>query len=129
MTLTTAPRSVCMRLAGDLDYESIDELVDASSQILAQQGDLADLHLDFSELTFLDSAALSGLLLIHRRTSHSGVELHLDHRPLFLDRVLEVTGLFEHFITSDSHVAADDSSLLARPGPASELNSKILIVK
>jgi len=105
-----------MRLAGDLDYESIDELVDASSQILAQQGDLADLYLDFSELTFLDSAALSGLLLIHRRTSHSGLELHLDHRPLFLDRVLEVTGLFEHFITSDSHVAADDSSLLSQAG-------------
>jgi anti-anti-sigma regulatory factor len=57
-----------MRLPGDLDYESIGELVDTASQLLAQQGDLADLHLDLSELTFLDSAALSGLLLIHRRT-------------------------------------------------------------
>jgi hypothetical protein len=30
-------RSACMRLAGDLDYESIDELVDNASQLLAQQ--------------------------------------------------------------------------------------------
>lgn len=114
MTLTTAPRSASMRLTGDLDYESIDELVDTASQLLAEQGDLVDLHLDFSELTFLDSAALSGLLLIHRRTSHSGVELHLDHRPPFLDRVLEVTGLFEHFTTSDSDAAAADSTLLSQ---------------
>lgn len=46
MTLTTAPRSARLRLAGDLDYESIDEVVDAASQLLAQQGDMVDLHLD-----------------------------------------------------------------------------------
>jgi len=95
-----------MRLTGDLDYESVDEFVDTSSHLLAQQVDLVDLHLDFSELTFLDSAALSGLLLIQRRTSHSNVELHLDNRPPFLDRVLQVTGLFGHFITSDPYAAA-----------------------
>ncbi len=114
MTITTKPRSARMRIAGDLDYETVDELVDAASQVLAQQADLADLHLDFSELTFLDSAALSGLLLIHRRTSHSGVELHLDHRPPFLDRVLQVTGLFGHFVLSDADVAANDSALLGQ---------------
>jgi hypothetical protein len=32
----------------------------------------------FSELSFLDSAALSGLLIVHRRASQSGVALHLD---------------------------------------------------
>jgi hypothetical protein len=37
MTLTTAPRSACMRLTGDLDYQSIDELVDTASQLLAEQ--------------------------------------------------------------------------------------------
>jgi anti-anti-sigma factor len=106
MIVTTAPRSACMRLAGDLDYQSIDELVDTASQLLAQHDDIADLYLTFSDLTFLDSAALSGLLLIHRRTSHSGVELHLEDRPPLLDRVLQVTGLFGHFIRSDSHAAA-----------------------
>ena len=58
---------------------------------------MCDLHLDFSELTFLDSTALPRLLMLHRRTSQAGVALHLDHRPQFLDRVLQVTGLFERF--------------------------------
>jgi len=69
-------------------------------------------HLDFSGLTFLDSAALSGLLLIHRRTSQSGVQLHLDHRPRFLDRVLDVTGLFAHVVSLDSEAETADPSRL-----------------
>lgn len=112
MNITTTPPSACVRLTGDLDYESVDELVTNASRLLAQHVDLAELHLDFSELAFLDSAALSGLLLIHRRTSDSGVELFLDHRPPFLDRVLQVTGLFGHFVTSDSDAAGRDSNLV-----------------
>ena len=112
MNVMTTPRSARMRLSGDLDYESVDVLVYGVSRVLDQRADLANLHLDFSELTFLDSAALSGLLLIHRHTSHSGVELHLDNRPPFLDRVLQVTGLYGHFLTSDSDATARNSNLL-----------------
>jgi anti-anti-sigma regulatory factor len=43
-----------------------------ASQLVAQPDPMSDLHLDFTELTFLDSAALSGLLLLHRRTSEAG---------------------------------------------------------
>src|SRR6185437_3793920 len=70
-TTTTAPQSVSVRLAGALDYETIDELVDVGSQLLTQQNELSDLHLDFRETTFVDSAALSGLLLLHRRTTQA----------------------------------------------------------
>ncbi len=112
MNVMTTPRSARMRLSGDLDYESVDVLVYGVSRVLDQRADLANLHLDFSELTFLDSAGLSGLLLIHRHTSHSGVELHLDNRPPFLDRVLQVTGLYGHFLTSDSNATARNSNLL-----------------
>ena len=76
LTITTAPRSAPFRIAGDLDYETTDELVEAASQVLARRNDLSDLHLDFSETTFLDSAALSGIaspssphLASRRRTS------------------------------------------------------------
>jgi anti-anti-sigma factor len=99
VTVTTAARSACVRVAGDLDYLTIDELVDTATQLLAQQADLANLHLDFDRLTFLDSAALSGLFLISRRTAQAGVRLHLDHRPPILERVLHVTGLFGHFVS------------------------------
>jgi anti-anti-sigma factor len=97
LATTTTAQSATLRVVGDLDYLTINDLVDTASQLLAQQVGLVSLHLDLSGLTFLDSAALSGLLLIHRRTTQSDVQLHLDRRPPFLDRVLHVTGLFAHF--------------------------------
>src|ERR1700735_554663 len=111
VTITNTGRSACVRVTGDLDYETADEVVEAASQLLARQLDLIDLHLDFSGLTFLDSAALSGLLLLHRRTTQSGVQLHLDHRPAFLDRVLQVTGLHGHFAASHSDAAAGEPTM------------------
>ena len=112
VTITTTARSACLRVVGDLDYLTIDELVDTATQLLAQQVDLANLHLDFDGLTFLDSAALSGLLLICRRTSQAGVRLHFDHRPPILERALHVTGLFAHFVSPDYDVEASDPTRL-----------------
>jgi anti-anti-sigma factor len=114
LTITTAARSASVRIVGDLDYQTTDDLVEVASQLLARQNTMSDLHLDFSELTFLDSAALSGLLVVHRRTSHAGVALHLDHRPQFLDRVLQVTGLFDHFDLIRSDAETSDPSLLGQ---------------
>ena len=94
--------------------EFADEVVEAASQLLARQVELIDLHLDFSALTFMDSAALSGLLLLHRRATRSGVQLHLDHRPAFLDRVLQVTGLYDHFAASHSDAAASERTLAGK---------------
>jgi anti-anti-sigma factor len=111
VTITKTGRSACVRVTGDLDYETADEVIEAASQLFVQQADLIDLHVDFSGLTFLDSAALSGLLLLHRRTTQSGVQLHLDHRPAFLDRVLQVTGLNGHFAASHSGVLAGERTL------------------
>ena len=111
VTVTKTGRSACVRVDGDLDYETADEVIEAASQLLARQVGLVDLHLDFGGLTFLDSAALSGLLLLHRRTTQSGVALHLDHRPAFLDRVLQVTGLHGHFAASHSDLVSGRPSL------------------
>jgi anti-anti-sigma factor len=114
VTITKTGRSACVRVTGDLDYETADEVVEAASQLLALQVELIDLRLDFSGLTFMDSAALSGLLLLQRRTTQSGVQLHLDHRPQFLDRVLQVTGLFEHFDLTRSDAETGDPGLLGQ---------------
>jgi anti-anti-sigma factor len=112
LTITMTARSACLRVVGDLDYLTVDEVVDTATQLLAQQVDLANLHLDFDGLTFLDSAALSGLLLICRRTAQAGVRLHLDHRPPILERVLHVTGLFAYFVSPDSSAQAADRTRL-----------------
>lgn len=112
LTVTATAPSACLRVAGDLDYQTIDELVDTATRLLGEQVDLADLRLDLSGLGFLDSAALSGLLLIHRRTSEAGVHLYLDHRPPFLDRVLQVTGLFPHMVPHDSQAETEHPNQL-----------------
>jgi anti-anti-sigma factor len=111
LTITTAAQATSVRIVGDLDYETTDDLVEVASRLLAQRSTMSDLHLDFSELTFLDSAALSGLLTLHDRTSQAGVALHLDHRPQFLDRVLQVTGLFDHFDLTRSDAEIGDPRL------------------
>jgi anti-anti-sigma factor len=111
LTITTAARSTSVRIAGDLDYQTTDDLVEVASRLLTQQSAMSDLRLDFSELTFLDSAALSGFLTLHDRASQAGVALHLDHRPQFLDRVLQVTGLFDHFDLTRSDAEVGDSRL------------------
>jgi anti-anti-sigma factor len=115
LTVMTTPKSATLRVAGDLDYQTSDDMVEVATQIL-EQNTLSDLHVDFSETTFLDSAALSGLLLVHRRASESGVALHLDHRPAFLDRVLQVTGLFNHFDLTRSDAETGDPDLLGQTG-------------
>jgi hypothetical protein len=52
--------------------------------------------------------------MLRRRASQAGVALHLDHRPQFLDGVLQVTGLFEHFDLTRSDAEAGDPGLLGR---------------
>jgi anti-anti-sigma factor len=114
LRVSTAAQSTSVRIVGDLDYQTTDDLVEVASQLVAQRSPMSDLHLDFSELTFLDSAALSGLVTLHGRTSQAGVALHLDHRPQFLDRVLQVTGLFDHFDLTRSDAETGDSRLLSQ---------------
>jgi anti-anti-sigma factor len=123
LAITTSAQSATVRITGDLDYETADDLVEVASQLVDQQNTMSDLHLDFTELTFLDSAALSGLLLLHRRTSQAGVALHLDHRPPFLDRVLQVTGLFDHFDLTRTDAETGDPGLLGQ-GSSSESGAR-----
>lgn len=109
LTIDTSVRSATVGVAGDLDYATVDQLVAAVSRVLGDAPALQDLHLDFAGLDFCDSAGLSGLLLVHRRASGAGVQLHLDHRPRHLDRIFDITGILEHLTTPP----ADDG--FARP--------------
>lgn len=98
--IESASPSARLCLAGSLDYQTTADFVGAVAEVLHRHPAPARLHLDLSGLTFCDSAGLAGLLLVHRRTSQAGVSLHLDHRPQFLDRILDITGTFEHLVTS-----------------------------
>ena len=110
LTIDSTTSSARLHVAGDLDYATSDELVAAASRVLAEHSVLRDLHLDFVDLTFCDSAGLSGLLSIHRSCARAGVKLHLDHRPPHLDRVLEITGLLDFLTTPSAATASSRSS-------------------
>ena len=52
--------------------------------------------------------------MLHRRTSQAGAALQRDHHAQFLDRVLQVTGLFEHFDLTRSDAETGDPGLLGQ---------------
>lgn len=89
-------RSARIGIVGDLDYGHTGQLLNAVAALLSDNTGLQDLHLDFTELAFLDSTGLSELLQVHRKASDLGVRLHLDNRPAHLDRVLDITGTLEY---------------------------------
>ncbi|BBX10511.1 STAS domain-containing protein [Mycolicibacterium aichiense] len=110
LTLTTdTPQSACVRLSGDLDFVSSPQLLDTVSELLADNGRLRHLHLDFGGVTFCDSAGLAALIVIERHTAEADVRLHLDHRPSQLDRILDVTGLLAHFTEPRPEVGQSSS--------------------
>ncbi|MBJ7002705.1 STAS domain-containing protein [Streptomyces griseofuscus] len=86
-----------VRVGGELDYDTSDELVDeVVRQLTTGPTPPAEVRLDFGALTWIDSSGLSALLMIHRRTSALGAVLHLDDRPEILERLLQVTNVLGH---------------------------------
>ncbi|KUH70950.1 hypothetical protein AU184_12360 [Mycolicibacterium novocastrense] len=94
--------SARIHLAGDLDYGHTAPLLDVVSELLSTDAGVKELRLDCTELGFFDSTGLSALLVIHREAARSGAVLHLDNRPPQLDRVLEITGLVDHFTSGEA---------------------------
>ncbi|WP_405663783.1 STAS domain-containing protein [Streptomyces sp. NBC_01166] len=92
------PDAVRLRLAGDLDFDTSDLLVERARACLAAEPGPQDLFLDCSGLRLCDSMGVSSLLLIHRGTSSRGVALHLENPPAFLRRMLDVTGTARLFV-------------------------------
>ncbi|MFS0697194.1 STAS domain-containing protein [Streptomyces nitrosporeus] len=110
------PGVVHLRLAGDLDYDSCDELMRRTDACLAGDPDLTDLHLDCARLTLCDSMGVSTFLLVHRRTAARGIRLHVDNSPPFLARLFEVTGIGVVFASGAR--APRDGQERADDGPA-----------
>lgn len=91
------PAVLTVRVNGELDYDTSDDLVDeVIGHLAADQDPPREVRLDFGALTWIDSSGLSALLMIHRRTSALGAALRLDHRPEFLERLLRITNVLDH---------------------------------
>ncbi|SHM89769.1 STAS domain-containing protein [Actinacidiphila paucisporea] len=103
VTVECGRSSACFHLAGDLDYNVGDTVVQQARRHLVDHPGLHDLRLDCAELTFCDSVGVSSLLMIHRHAGAHSVRLHLDNRPPFLQRLLDITGLQQLF--THPHIA------------------------
>ncbi|MEV7795768.1 STAS domain-containing protein [Streptomyces sp. NPDC087512] len=89
--------TVLLRLSGDLDYDSADELLHAARDVLTAAPVPRALLLDCERLTTCDSMGLSTLLMAERIAGDAGTALRLENRPDFLGRLLEITGTSDLF--------------------------------
>jgi anti-anti-sigma factor len=99
LEIKAARRSTTLLLAvvGSFDYDTKDDFLEAAARQLDPTGSpVTDVRLDFAALTHCDSSALSALIAFHRRTTAAGIQLHLDRPPVFLQRMLTLTGLGDH---------------------------------
>jgi anti-anti-sigma factor len=99
VTVHREPATLIVRVGGELDYDTSDDLVATVTENLT--GDEAPpraVRLDFSDLTWIDSSGLSALLMVHRRTRALGAALHLDNRPDVLERMLRMTNVLDHLL-------------------------------
>ena len=100
--ITTAidDEAVHLTLKGELDYTTADELVDEATAHLERPG-LRSLRLDCGGITWCDSSGLAAILNLHRACAARGVALCLENRAQHLDRVLQLTGTFEHLTEAE----------------------------
>ncbi|MFD8642711.1 STAS domain-containing protein [Streptomyces zaomyceticus] len=105
-------------LSGELAWDSTDELLDEVRALLDSALGLSDLRLDCARTTLCDSMGLSALLALRRDTEAVGVRLHLDRRPPFLDRMLLLTGTYEHLTGMPETAGSDGETPSGAPdGP------------
>ncbi|GAA3114439.1 STAS domain-containing protein [Streptomyces echinatus] len=96
LTVTHGAHELTVDVAGDLDLDTGDHLVETVTEHLARRPEVRGVRLDFAELAWIDSAGLSALLMVHRRACAAGRALHLDRRPDLLERLLRQTGTLDH---------------------------------
>ncbi|MEU5217048.1 STAS domain-containing protein [Streptomyces sp. NPDC020807] len=114
----TAPDGILyVTVAGDLAWDSADELLDATRARFGPGSTPAALRVDCGGLTLCDSTGLSALLALHRLAEAADVPLRLDRRPPFLDRLLLLTGTYEHLTGRSAESAGPDGGA---PGGAAE---------
>ncbi|WP_420037289.1 STAS domain-containing protein [Streptomyces sp. cg28] len=87
-----------LRVAGELDYDTDGTFAGLTGAALDQHRSVGTVLLDCAELRCVDSMGLSALLTLHRRLDRDGLTLRITGRSPRLDRLLTVTGTFEHLV-------------------------------
>jgi len=87
--------SAVLHVRGELDAYSAPGLEDQLSRLIAEK--VEGVVLDLSETAFLDSSGLRAILTAQRRLSENHGELRLRAPSEAVTRLLEITGLTDHF--------------------------------
>ncbi len=90
---TNETHGTTMAVAGEADADNCHELGEALDHDQITGG----LHIDLSDLQFLDSSALSELLRIHKTLGERDVPVTITSASPAVHRVLEITGLLQIF--------------------------------
>ncbi|MFC9973290.1 STAS domain-containing protein [Spirillospora sp. NPDC127200] len=107
---TAGPHTLLLALHGDLDYGTGDEVLQTARLALREHEGVRELRLDCRELGMVDSTGLSVLLQIHRDACEGGVGFHLDDTGPLLERLLHLTGTYEHLTTARPAGSAEPTS-------------------
>jgi anti-anti-sigma factor len=81
-----------LRLAGELDLAAAPRLTEALLDFASSEGEV---HLDLSEVGFLDSSGLRAILALARSRGDAGSVVLLDP-PAAIVRIFEIMGIDEH---------------------------------
>ncbi|HYL50422.1 MAG TPA: STAS domain-containing protein [Acidimicrobiia bacterium] len=85
-----------LTVRGELDAYSAPGLEEQIARLLAEQ--VNEVVLDLSQTGFLDSSGLRAILTAQRRLSESGGGMRLRAPSEPVTRLLEITGLSDHFV-------------------------------
>jgi len=117
MSLEVARREYADReilaVAGELDLETAPELVTAAFALI--DTGTTDVIINASKLRFCDSSGLSAFVRIANRLESTGGRLAIVDAHPMVRRVLEVSGLVEAFVVSES---VDDALGRLNGGPS-----------
>ena len=85
-----------IRISGELDLETAPQLIRLATGAV-NRSEMTELVIDLSEVSFMDSAGIGGLLRAHRLCDEHGAELRVRGAPPRLRRILAITGLATWF--------------------------------
>jgi len=83
-------------LSGGIDYSRQNELKDAHKQVFSANG-ITEIHVNFTETTFLDSSGIRALLMLQKEADASGKLLALLHVNENMRDIFDIGGFDKVF--------------------------------
>jgi anti-sigma B factor antagonist len=93
MTTACSDAGVRVSLVGEVDSSTTPQLTDCLDRLLSASP--AEVVIDLTQVTFLDSAGLHALVLAHGRAAGQGTRLRVLVATRAVERPIQVTGLWD----------------------------------